>query len=164
MPTTVQIATTDEGGLQLHGNELELYDRTGHDPVAIRLRSGNGGIGKVSFDYPSANGWTELGYIFAKKDERFPTDPTIEFECWKSGSADADAERLFAVRVDGVVFYKGSGGPSPRVTRFYTDGGKFLINYQDDQDNVRAVIYRVFYKPDGSEDHIEFVGERTLWP
>lgn len=51
-----------------------------------------------------------------------------------------------------------------RVTRFYTDGGKFLINWQDDQNTIRAVMYRVFYKPDGSEDHIEFVGEKQFWP
>lgn len=58
----------------------------------------------------------------------------------------------------------GGGSQPSRVTRFYTDNGKFLINWQDDQGTVRAVIYRVFYKQDGTEDYIEFVGERQFWP
>ena len=35
-------------------------------------------------------------------------------------------------------------GPVPiRVTRFYTDGGDFVVNMQDDMGNVRAVKYRI---------------------
>ena len=51
---------------------------------------------------------------------------------------------------------------SVRISRFYTDGGKFLINWQDDQDSVRAVIYRVV--PGEPESQWPAVGVKTFWP
>lgn len=135
MPTSHLIAETDEGRLVLHGNEVELYDLTGRDPVALRLRSANEGIGKLSFDRPDGRGgWTEIGYIFGKRDERGRSTPqfanAIEYEFWRSGSRDSDAERLFAVRVDGAVFYK--GGSSASVDRMTSSDGRFVTVQQTD--------------------------------
>lgn len=131
MPTTALIAQTDEGRLLLHGNELELY-ATGDDPVAIRLRSPNGGIGKLSWDAPDgAGGWTEIGYIFGKRDERGRTDSAhagkVEFEFWQSGSRDGDGKRLFTVRHDGVVL-----GSPVQVDRMADPSGRFVTVQQGD--------------------------------
>jgi len=147
MPTRKLIAETDEGRLELHGNELELYDTTGDDPVAIRLRSKNGGIGKVSFDTPDGRGgWTEVGYLFGKLDERGRRDPAhagkIEFEFWQSGSRDSDGGRLFTVRHDGVRLE----GPPSSFLR--SPNGRFDVEIQDDGN---LVVY------DEAQDH------RPVW-
>ena len=154
MSTSQVIAETDEGRLVLHGNELELYDNTGSDPVAVRLRSANGGIGKISLDYPDGHGgWTELGYLFGKHDERPGMQNRIIFEFWQSGSADADARRLLEVRSDGILAHVPIIGQpvSERVTRFYTDGGRCCVNVQDDQfPKVRLVKYQIMDPNDES--------------
>ena len=166
MPTSQVIAQTDEGRLTLKGNELILEDTTGGDPIAIRARSPNGGVGKVSFDIPDGHGgWTEIGYLFGKRDERPGMGAKIIFEFWQSGSNDADARRLFEIRHDQILAHvpiQGMATPSARVTRFYTDGGRFLVNFQDDQDNVRAVTYRV--DPTKPESEWEVIGVKVFAP
>ena len=138
-PTEVQIAETNQGRLVLKGNELLLYDLTSGDPVAIRFRSHNETKGKHSIDVHVNGTWRELGFVGYKADERGRTNPAhrhaLEIEFWthKAGREsfeDADYERMFAIRHDGVVFYKGDHlGDDTLIVH---DGGKFATAFQGD--------------------------------
>ena len=158
MPTEVQIAETDEGRLTLRGNELLIIDKTSGDPCALRFRTSNETVGKITFDTFIEGAWREFGYISGKKDERGRTDPAHanapEFEFWghkpNAGWNDADYERLFAIRHDGVVFYMGGSVPAPKVTRFYTDHGQFCVNWQDDTGQAAGVVYNTHQSTDES--------------
>lgn len=135
MPTTSTIATTDEGRLSLKGNELLLEDTTGGDPVAVRWRSANGGVGKLSADVPDgAGGWTEIGYLFIKRDERPGKAHWPIFEFWKSGSTDADAARLFEIRADAIIAHVpiAQPGGAAAPSRFVSDDGRYVYNVQGD--------------------------------
>ena len=179
MPTTVNLADTDEGTLKQVGNEL-LNDSKVEDPAAFRggAPATQRSLVKFSGDIVENGHRDEVVLRQFKQTENAQNqlegrggEETLHVKRKFMGSTDDAMVRVYsataeAVRFDVPVFAPNlNGSPTDgKVTRFYTDGGKFLINYQDDQDNVRAVIYRVFYKPDGSEDHVEFVGERILWP
>lgn len=160
MPTEVEVALTDEGRLALRGNELLLYDRTSGDPVAIRWRTNNETKGKLCADVFVADAWREVGYMSAKLDERGRTDPAhrdaVEWEWWShipgQGWNDANYERVFAIRHDGPVFYKGMA--PTHVSRFYTDHGKFCINWQDDTSEAAGIVYST---NDGSADESTWV-------
>ena len=152
MAFEVTVATTDEGRLDMRGNELLIYDTTSGDPVALRYRSNNEMRGKHSIDKFVNGAWRELGFVAYKEDERGRTDPAhqncLEVEFWskKAGNSweDADYERVFAIRHDGVVFYKGGASTSGRVTRFFSDNGKFCYNVQGDPASGpagRIVVY-----------------------
>ncbi len=135
MPTTVHLATTDEGRLALKGNELLLEDTTGGDPVAVRWRSVNGGVGKLSADVPDGQGgWTEIGYLFLKRDERPGKAHWPIFEFWKSGSTDADAARLFEIRADQIIAHvpitQPGGASAPSA--FRSDDNQYFYNVQGD--------------------------------
>lgn len=138
MPTEVLIAETDEGRLVLRGNELLLYDKTSGDPVAVRWRTANETEGKVCIDAFVSGAWREVGYLSSKIDERGRTDPAhqdaAEWEFWSHipgrGWDDPDYERVFAIRHDGGVFYKGGGGGMPSA--FRSDDGRYLYNVQGD--------------------------------
>lgn len=122
MPTEHLISESDEGILVLRGNETILRDKTSGDPVATRWRSANETIGKHCIDVEVVNPvtgeriWRELGYWSGKRDERGRTDPAhaeaVEWEFWSHipgrGWDDKDYERVFGIRHDGPVFYKGS--------------------------------------------------------
>ena len=144
-PTEVQIAETNQGRLVLKGNELLLYDLTSGDPVAIRFRSHNETKGKHSIDAYVNGTWRELGFVGFKADERGRTDPAhrdaLEVEFWTHipgrGFEDADYRRMFSIRHDGATV------AVPRVTRFYTDGGTFCVNWQDDTGQPTGIVYRV---------------------
>ena len=133
MPTTEKIAETDEGQADLKGNELLITDKTSGDPCAVRFRSANGGIGKLSIDVPDGQGgWLEIGYLFGKKDERFPTQPVAEFEFWhRFGAQDI---KSVSIRHDGVIVHVplvgGGAGGSPSA--FTSDDGRYLYNVQGD--------------------------------
>src|SRR3990167_3055893 len=150
------IAKTDEGRLIMRGNELLIYDDTATgDPVALRFRSMNETKGKHSIDKYIQGAWRELGFIGYKEDERGRTDPAhrncLEIEFWghKPGDSfeDADYERVFAIRHDGPVFYKGTGAPPTGLpSAFQSDDGLFLYNVQGDSTEEfpfgRIVQYR----------------------
>ena len=142
MPTEVKIAETDEGVLTLRGNELLLIDKTNGDPVAVRYRTSNEGKGKICADKFVEGAWRELGYFAVKEDERGRTDPThantAEWEFWghkpSNNWNDQDYERLFAIRHDGVVFFKGSASPTPDM--LISGNGKFALVQQSDGNSV----------------------------
>ena len=150
-PTEVTLAETNQGKLVLRGNELILYDTTSGDPVANRFRSNNETKGKHSIDKFVNGAWRELGFIGYKEDERGRVNPAhrncLEIEFWSHISGrttfdDRDYERVFAIRHDGVVFYKGDHlGDDTLIVH---DGGRFATAFQNDGN---LVTYR--RKPDG---------------
>lgn len=135
MPTTYPIAETDEGRMELKGNELLLYDKTSGDPVAWRSRSHNGGMAKWSLDAWIGGQWVEIGYLFGKRDERPGFGNCAEFEFWHKlpgdGSQDSDYVRSVSIRHDGVVFHRGSRAPSSSA-RIVHEGGRFVTIHQND--------------------------------
>ena len=147
MPTEVEIASTDEGRLALRGNELLVFDKTNGDPCAVRFRTYNETAGKLTFDIFIEGAWREFGYISGKQDERGRTDPAHryapEFEFWghkpNAGWNDSDYERLFAVRHDGFIAYKGGGGGGGASDTLISNNGKFAFVIQGDGN---AVTYR----------------------
>ena len=150
-PTEAVIAETNQGRLVLRGNELVLYDTTSGDPVAIRYRSHNETKGKHSSDKFVNGAWRELGLVIYKEDERGRTDPahanTLEIRVLAHAPTgnfnDADYSEVFAIRHDGITV-RGQpigGGQPGRVPRFYTDGGRFMINWQDDTGSPTGIVY-----------------------
>ena len=153
-PTEVQIAETNQGRLVLRGNEQILTDLTAGDPVATRFRSNNETKGKHSIDKFVDGAWRAIGEMFFKEDERGRTNAAhrncLEIEFWSHISGrttfdDRDSERVFAIRHDGVVFYKGGAAPAGDDTLVVHDGGRFATAFQGDGN---LVTYR--RNPDGS--------------
>ena len=116
----------------------------------------------------------EVGFIKLAVDEMVDNDgdpvPIVEiFLAPKVGqSQDSDMQRVLTISRKGAIFYipvTGVAALPPeqkaptKVTRFYTDGGKFCINWQDDQNNVRAVTYRC--KPTTQYPNINPADEST---
>ena len=150
MSTTV-LHRDERGEVRVEGNEVIVTDLTAGDPVALRFRSNNETKGKHSIDKYVNGAWRELGFIGYKEDERGRTNPAhrgcLEVEFWShkpvSSWEDADYERVFAVRHDGVVFYKG-GGPAAG-DMLISKNGKFATLQQGDGN---LVTYK--RNPDGS--------------
>lgn len=126
------------GEVRADGNELFIEDRTATgDPVAICLHSINETIGKLSIRMRVGGSWKEVGFIGFKRDERGRSDPqhrdALEIECWTHipgrGFEDPDYRRMFSIRHDGVSVLT---PPAPRVTRFFSDDGRFCFNVQGD--------------------------------
>ena len=149
MSTTV-LHRDDRGEVRAEGNELIITDLTAGDPVAIRFRSNNETKGKHSIDTYINGRWRELGFIGYKEDERGRTNPAhrgcLEVEFWSHKPVDswedADYERVFAVRRDGIVLYKGN---VPSSDRLVSANGKFatiqqgdgnLVTYRRNQDGA----------------------------
>lgn len=135
----------DRGEVRADGNELFIEDRVpGGDPVAVCLHSINETIGKLAIRMRVGGSWKEVGFIGFKRDERGRTDPAhrdaLEVQFWTHipgrGFEDPDYRLMFAVRHDGI-------STATRVTRFYTDGGKFCVNWQDDTGQPTGIVYRV---------------------
>lgn len=147
----------DRGEVRADGNELFVEDRvaTG-DPVAICLHSINETIGKLSIRMRVGGSWKEVGFIGFKRDERGRTDPAhrdaLEVEFWTHipgrGFEDPDYRRMFAIRHDGIT----STQASPRVTRFYSDDGRYCFNVQGD-----AGGHLVQYDTRGTTDETQWV-------
>ena len=92
----------------------------------------------------------EVGFIKLAVDEVVDGDkdpvPMVEILlCPKVGqSQDADMKRVMSISRKGVNFYVPtniSGGAPQKVTRFYTDGGKFCFNFQDDTGAPAGIVY-----------------------
>ena len=87
--------------------------------------------------------------------------PCFEFYAQRTAESTSDADMLCLARlsskgleldpkhqapnmqitVRGVPVGSGGGSGGVRVTRFYTDGGKFLINWQDDTGEPSGIVY-----------------------
>ena len=90
----------------------ELYDNDGWPVPQVALFLTNNTIGSSDFDQQPVA-------IFSRRGIRFMAPVSCEAGC-SCGSSG------------------GSGGP---VTRFYTDHGKFMINWKDDTGFPRGVAY-----------------------
>ena len=116
----------------------------------------------------------EVGFIKLAVDEMVDNDgdpvPMVEiFLAPKVGqSQDEDMQRVLTISRKGAIFYVPVTGVAAlppeqkaptKTTRFYTDGGKFCINWQDDQNSVRAVTYRC--KPTAQYPNINPADEST---
>ena len=120
-------------------------------------------IGKIRLDAmrwkDGRRHFTEVGFLKFAVDELVDNDgipvPMVAIYLMDNDEVSTDqGEQPVAIFTRrGIRFLApvtmeagGSAGPAPvtaRVTRFYTDGGKFMVNWQDDQGNIRAVKYRV---------------------
>ena len=134
MPTTTFIAETDEGVLELKGNELILRDKTSGDPVKWRARSANGGIAALSIDALINGSWIEIGYLFMKSDERPGKNHWPVFEFWKSGSTDNVELKLFSIAVDGITAHVplAGAGPSGPSSFLRSPSGQYEMEIQND--------------------------------
>ena len=128
-PTTQHIAETDEGRLELKGNELRLIDKTSGDPVAWRALSANGGIAKLSI---CTEGDLEIGYLFGKRDERYPGQAVGEFQVWLKGPGMTAADRhVLSIRHDGLVCHVGAD-LEPPSSFLRSPSGQYEMEIQDD--------------------------------
>jgi hypothetical protein len=122
---------------------------------------------------------TEVGFLKMAVDELFDGDgrPMPMLGAYLTtndhSSNDADQQAVFLITRGGLrimvpVYLEGGiagigNPPPPRITRFYSDGGKFCVNVQDDQDPVlRFVKYRCL--PNDQHPHINPLDEATWVP
>lgn len=137
--STTLLHKDDRGCVYADGNELFIEDTVERgDPVALSFHSINETIGKISPRMRVGGSWKEVGFVNFKRDERGRTDlahrDALEIEVWTHipgrGFEDPDYERAFAIRHDGVVFYKGSAAGT--VDRMTSANGRFVTVQQDD--------------------------------
>ena len=139
------------------------------DPVALRFGAWANPLGrlkwyisKISMDVlrwkDGRRHRTEVGFIKLAVDELYDMDgqpvPMVALFLTNNatGSTDADQQPVAIFTRRGIRFMApvsceagcscgssgGSGGP---VTRFYTDHGKFMINWQDDTGLPSGIVY-----------------------
>src|SRR3990167_2717547 len=130
------------------------------DAVALRFQvpvenlAGSGWVGAIFADIlqgSSADGPTER--VQLKLGFKMDPGSTLELYATRlNGSNDSDEIRIFRFALDGAEFgvplkgivgdpaSLGSGVPS-MVTRFYTDHGKFMVNWQDDTGQPSGIVY-----------------------
>ena len=118
---------------------------------------------------------TEVGFIKLAVDELFDNDghpvPMIAFFLTENDEDSSDqAEQPVltltrkGIRIHVPIVEGGIGAAPGRVTRFYTDGGKFAINWQDDTGEPSGIIYAT----KGTTDESQWVAigkvPLELWP
>jgi hypothetical protein len=130
MPTTQPIAETDEGRIELKGNEERLIDKTSGDPVAWRAISANGGIAKWSICTEQD---VEIGYLFGKRDERYPGQAIGEFQFWLKAPGMKEADRhVLSIRHDGLVCHVGANAGTAPSSFLRSPNGQYEMEIQDD--------------------------------
>src|SRR3990167_636591 len=158
-------------------NELKIRAKSSNeagpdaaDAVAIRFQvpvenlEGSGWIGAIFADIlqgDSANGPTER--VQLKLGFKMDPGPVLELYATRlNGSNYSDEIRIFRFGLDGVEFdvpLKGlvSNGSVPtQVTRFYTDHGRFLINWQDDEGFPTGIVYETSSGTPVGQVHIDY--------
>lgn len=93
----------------------------------------------------------EVALMQGKIDDRFPLSELageLRLDLKAPGeNTDAAMREIFVMFHDGVhfkvpIFAPNLGGGAPgRVTRFYTDHGRFCINWQDDTGQPTGIVY-----------------------
>ena len=160
MPRETILHEDEEGRLSVVGNALIVQDKNHEnggeaDPVELRFHSENETIGKWSVCAFRAGRWREIGLVMVKRDERGRTNPAhrdaLEIRILthipgRESFEDADYQHMFSIRHDGIVLtsgavLSGAGGAGGPVTRFYTDGGQFVVNWQDDTGDCTGIVY-----------------------
>ena len=130
----------DRGQLTADGNEVILEDRTAGDPVAVRFRSHNETVGKLSIDVEVEGVWREIGLLIFKADERGRTDPAhrgaLEVRALTHIPGrpyeDADYREMCAIRHDGLTV-NGRPLPAPATPALLRSlDGRLVLAAQDD--------------------------------
>ena len=91
----------------------------------------------------------ERGFFGVRHDDDFPkADNAQEFAIYlTTPNQEGDTHQRCALRLTSryleVWGRRLDPGGQPRVTRFYTDGGKFCVNWQDDTGTPTGIVYRV---------------------
>lgn len=155
---------TNEVTLEQKEDPLNHGHEDFDDPIKFRFGAwrpadGRPGyyIGAISMDvlehnseHPEQPKRIEVGFIALKVDP----EPCIEFYLQSQTNIASDPDMKCVLRINqkgleldpkhaGGITAKGFGaGPSGgQVTRFYTDGGKFMINWQDDTNEPTGIVY-----------------------
>lgn len=133
------------------------------DPVALRFGSWANPLGrtkwyiaKISLDVlrwvSGAIHRTEIGFLKLAVDELFDMDgkplPMVALYLAKNttGSADSDQQPVAIFTRDGIRFLvpvygmMTQTGPAPKISRFYSDDGRYCFNVQGD-DGGKIVQY-----------------------
>lgn len=170
---SIPLADSPYGALDYFNGELRNDVKTGIDDPT-KYRGGSRGRSLVAFsgDHLRPDGTRdELVLHQYKRDERFLTHGGMVGETTthlrRPGTQEAGS-LVQTVRFDSVTYHvpiiaaAGIVGQqhAGRVTRFYSDGGKFCINVQDDTGVPRFVVYRVVEGRPESE--WQFVGVREF--
>lgn len=165
------IAETAKGQLRIQNDEL-IMDSKVADAAKMRVGSmtvpgQTGGGGGYSFDIITEtsenNRRTEAGVITGTRSHLEGGE--IDISIWDGTEpiTDESQKKVAEFRVPVKLAGRVAGLPTLKVTRFYTDHGKFCINWQDDTDLPVGVIYRT----NGSLDettwvHVGFVPVRMV--
>lgn len=141
-------------------------------------------IGCISMDVLRRQGdglphRTEVGFLKFAVDEMVDRDgdpvPMVELFLTQNihDSSDQAMQRVFTASRKGVTFHVpvmmlGGTIASGKVTRFYTDGGMYCVNMQDDPimigNELKRVIRAVKYLIVPTEEHPNIVtGNESTW-
>lgn len=149
------VAETPRGQLRLQNDEA-IVDSKVADAAGIRVGSRtvpgeSGGGGKVSFDriteVAEQNRRTELAFLHGTTSHLNAGELSITVWNGTEPITDASQQKVAEFRHNEIEFrvpVKFAGGAiagSARVTRFYTDGGKFCFNFQDDTGLPAGIVY-----------------------
>ena len=162
------LSETSNGQLRMQGNEI-IIDAKDADASKFRVGSRHvpgesGGGGAYSFDVidraeegsPRKEVVVLVGGFNGQQGE-------LGIFVWNGQEPFGDATQIKVMEIRGneiefKVPVKGFSPSAGRVTRFYTDGGKFCINWQDDTGKPAGVIYDT----KGSLDEAQWVAVGQL--
>tara|TARA_R110000868_G_scaffold181331_4_gene422247 strand:+ start:5838 stop:6425 length:588 start_codon:yes stop_codon:yes gene_type:complete len=166
-------------------NEVSIIS-TIDDPPAIRFASPGGGLGKFSGNVIDANGRQEEVVLMQFKNAERDRGTSDEF---KGGamtlhlknphvSDDAGMVKIFEADYAGITFcvpvtqgvdgggtFTGGGTPIPgssRVSRFYSDNGRYCYNVQGDSTEACPHGRIVQYDTHGSIDEATWTAVATM--
>ena len=164
-----------------YDNEV-LIVSTVDDPPKVRMAAPfGGGLGALSYNRLRQDGrLEEVVLLQGKVDERYrppeqggtSTNGTelvgeLRLDLRRpSRAGDTDDKRMipiFQMRHDGIVFHVPVGLASQRVSRFYSDNGRYCFNVQGDEGG--QIVRYDTWKPGTSEpepDESKWTGARVL--
>lgn len=144
-------------------NEIEVVS-TIPDPPKVRLAVVDGkvesNLGGVSFNIRRADErHDEMGYMMGRMTSNGQTAALYVALAPARGQS---CKEVFYIDPSVAIFQVPIAAPglppNSRTTRFYTDGGKFCINWQDDTGKPVGVIYDTMGTADETKwKHVGFV-------
>lgn len=146
------IADTAKGQLRIQNDEA-IIDSKVADMAGVRIGSRYvpgecGGGGKVSFDRITEaaenNRRTEMAFMLGTTSHLGAGELTVTIWDGTDPITDASQKKVLEIRHNEIEFkvpVKGLPAGGGRVTRFYTDGGKFCFNFQDDTGQPAGIVY-----------------------
>ena len=157
------LAETHNGQLRIQGNET-IQDAKDADAAKFRVGSRHvpgqsGGGGAYSFDVinevSEGNHRTEVAVIVGGYNGK---GGEVGVCVWDGVEpiSDAGQPKVMEWRHDEIEFKvpikaPNLGSANSRPSRFYTDGGKFCINWQDDTGQPSGVVYATHGSADESK-------------